>query len=104
MEGARAAGVAAIGYGVSNCSPAVPEELIGACREFGIVLVEVPEDMSFSTIGERLLEHNHSEVASVRLQLTRHYRLDKIAQLTGRSVDSAESRVDFALALAIPRG
>jgi purine catabolism regulator len=35
---------------------------------------------------------------------TLHYRLDKIAQLTGRSVDSAESRVDFALALAIPRG
>jgi purine catabolism regulator len=35
---------------------------------------------------------------------TLHYRLDKIAGLTGRSVDSAESRVDFALALAIPRG
>ena len=35
---------------------------------------------------------------------TLHYRLDKIARLTGRSVDSAESRVDFALALAIPRG
>ncbi len=34
---------------------------------------------------------------------TLHYRLDKIAGLTGRSVDSAESRVDFALALAIPR-
>jgi sugar diacid utilization regulator len=33
---------------------------------------------------------------------TLHYRLDKIAGLTGRSVDSAESRVDFALALAIP--
>jgi DNA-binding PucR family transcriptional regulator len=35
---------------------------------------------------------------------TLHYRLNKIAQLTGRSVDSAESRVDFALALAIPGG
>lgn len=35
---------------------------------------------------------------------TLHYRLDKIAGLTGRSVDSAEGRVDFALALAIPRG
>ena len=34
---------------------------------------------------------------------TLHYRLDKIAQLTGRPVDSTASRVDFALALAIPR-
>ena len=33
-----------------------------------------------------------------------HYRLDKIAGLTGRPVDSAESRVDLALALAIPSG
>ncbi len=75
VEEARAAGVAAIGYGVSNFSPVVPEGLVEACRALGIVLVEVPEDMSFSTIGERLLEHNHSEVASVRLQLTRLRRL-----------------------------
>jgi hypothetical protein len=32
---------------------------------------------------------------------TLHYRLGKIAQLTGRSVDTAGARVDFILALAI---
>jgi purine catabolism regulator len=75
VEEVRAAGAAAIGYGVSNFSPVVPEGLIEACRRSGVALVEVPEDLSFSTIGECILAHNHSQVASVRLQLTRLRRL-----------------------------
>ena len=75
VEEARAAGAVAIGYGVSNFSPVVPDGLVEACRESGLALVEVPEDLSFSTIGESILAHNHTQVASVRLQLTRLRRL-----------------------------
>jgi PucR family transcriptional regulator, purine catabolism regulatory protein len=53
----------------------VPDGLIEACRQCGVALVEVPEDLSFSTIGECILAHNHTQVASVRLQLTRLRRL-----------------------------
>ncbi len=75
VQEARAAGAVAIGYGVSNFSTVVPDELVNACRELEVALVEVPEDMSFSTIGERILEHNHTQVAAVRLQLTRLRKL-----------------------------
>ena len=33
---------------------------------------------------------------------TLHYRLDRVARLTGRPIESSEHRVDYALALAIP--
>jgi hypothetical protein len=75
VDEARAAGAVAIGYGVSNFSPIVPEALVAACQDAGLALVEVPEDMSFSTIGECILAHNHTQVATVRLQLTRLRRL-----------------------------
>src|SRR5436305_13771726 len=52
VEEARLAGAVAIGYGVSSFSPGVPEGLVEACRASGVALLEVPEDMSFSTIGE----------------------------------------------------
>ena len=34
---------------------------------------------------------------------TLHYRLQRVSALTGRPIDSVASRVDLALALAIPR-
>jgi len=36
VEEARAAGAVAIGYGVSNFSPVVPDGLVEACRESGL--------------------------------------------------------------------
>jgi PucR family transcriptional regulator, purine catabolism regulatory protein len=75
VEELRGAGAVAIGYGVSNFSPTVPERLIEACRESGVALFEVPADLSFSTIGECILAHDRSQVATVRLQLTRLRRL-----------------------------
>jgi PucR C-terminal helix-turn-helix domain/Purine catabolism regulatory protein-like family/GGDEF-like domain len=71
----RAAGAVAIGYGVSDFSPTVPDGLIEACRASGVALFEVPADLSFSTIAECIQAHDRSQVATVRLQLTRLRRL-----------------------------
>jgi PucR family transcriptional regulator, purine catabolism regulatory protein len=74
-EEARAAGVVAIGYGVSKASPAVPVALIEASRASALALLEVPEDLSFGAIGECVVERNRTHDATVRLQLTRLRRL-----------------------------
>ena len=47
------AGLAA-GYAGTGCD-AVPEDLVAACRRYGVPLIEVPEDVSFATITERAL-------------------------------------------------
>jgi PucR family transcriptional regulator, purine catabolism regulatory protein len=75
VQEALAAGAVAIGYGVSKASPEVPGALVEACRELHLTLVEVPEDLSFSTIGECILEHDRTQVATIRRQLTRLRRL-----------------------------
>ena len=50
------AGVTALGAGYAGIeSAAVPEDLIAACRQHGLPLIEVPVDVSFATITERVL-------------------------------------------------
>jgi PucR family transcriptional regulator, purine catabolism regulatory protein len=75
VEEAQAAGAVAVGYGVGTPSPVVPAELREACTRLGVPLIEVPEDLSFSAIGECVVEHNRTQDATVRLQLTRLRRL-----------------------------
>ena len=72
---ALAAGAAAIGYGAGEGGPNAPAALVDACRELQIGLLEVPADLSFSVIGECVLERNRTPDASVRLQLMRVRRL-----------------------------
>jgi purine catabolism regulator len=72
---ARNAGVIGIGFGITAEYQAVPESVLEACRTARLALVEVPEDLPFSVIGECVTEHNRSTDATVRLQLTRLRRL-----------------------------
>jgi Purine catabolism regulatory protein-like family len=72
---ARNAGVIGIGFGITAEYPAVPGSVLEACRSARLALVEVPEDLPFSVIGECVTEHNRSTDATVRLQLTRLRRL-----------------------------
>jgi DNA-binding PucR family transcriptional regulator len=58
-----------------------------------------------STLAAFLASDGHWRKTAAQLHIhhnTLHYRLAKAAVLTGRAVDSTASRVDFALALAIP--
>lgn len=75
VEEAGNAGAIGIGFGITTEYSAVPESVLEACRAARLALVEVPEDLSFSAIGECVNEHNRSTDAPVRLQLTRLRRL-----------------------------
>jgi purine catabolism regulator len=72
---ARAAGVAAIGYGVGEVGIETPADVVEACREADLPLVEVPADLPFSAVGECVTERNRASDATVRLQLMRLRRL-----------------------------
>jgi PucR family transcriptional regulator, purine catabolism regulatory protein len=57
------------------------------------------------TLAAFLANDGHWRKTAAELHIhhnTLHYRLEKVAALTRRSVDTTDSRVDFALALAIP--
>ena len=50
------AGVAGLAAGYAGIEPgAIPEDLVAACRRHRLPLIEVPEDVSFATITERVL-------------------------------------------------
>jgi purine catabolism regulator len=56
-----------------------------------------------ASLAEFLHHNGHWEAAAARLGVHRHslrYRIRKIEQLTGRSLDSAHDRTEFLLALA----
>jgi purine catabolism regulator len=56
-----------------------------------------------ASLTEFLHHNGHWEAAAARLGVHRHslrYRIRKIEQLTGRSLDSAHDRTEFLLALA----
>jgi hypothetical protein len=64
------AGAAAIGFGLADHHPAVPADLLAACEELGLPLLEVPEDLSFSMIAAAAADDS-----GLRLQLSRTRRL-----------------------------
>src|SRR5215218_11181237 len=68
-----AAGAAAIGFGLADHHPAVPDDLRAACEELGLPLLEVPEDLSFSMIAAAAVEGR--DPSGLRLQLSRTRRL-----------------------------
>jgi DNA-binding PucR family transcriptional regulator len=58
------------------------------------------------TLAAFLANDGHWRRTAAELHIhhnTLHYRLQRVARLTGRPIDSVTSRVDLALALAIPR-
>jgi sugar diacid utilization regulator len=58
------------------------------------------------TLAAFLANDGHWRRTAAQLHIhhnTLHYRLQRVARLTGRPIDSVTSRVDLALALAIPR-
>ncbi len=50
---------AALGFGVNPLVGTVPDELASACREIGLTLFRVPEDVSFIEIAEEFVEVQH---------------------------------------------
>ena len=68
-----AAGAAAIGFGLADHHPEVPHDLLAACEELGLPLLEVPEDLSFSMIAAAAVEGG--DPSGLRLQLSRTRRL-----------------------------
>jgi purine catabolism regulator len=64
------AGAAAIGFGLADHHPAVPADLLAACEELGLPLLEVPEDLSFSMIAAAA-----ADSSDLRVQLSRTRRL-----------------------------
>jgi DNA-binding PucR family transcriptional regulator len=70
-----AAGVAALAAGPPD-SGELPEALVRACERHGVPLLEVPVDLSFAAIAERVvLELAAERVGDAGVQLGRHRRL-----------------------------
>jgi purine catabolism regulator len=67
------AGAAAIGFGLADHHPAVPADLRDACEALGLPLLEVPEELSFSLIGD--VVDGARDPSGLRLQLSRTRRL-----------------------------
>src|SRR3954454_9731231 len=67
------AGAAAIGFGLADHHPAVPQDLRAACEALGLPLLEVPEDLSFSLIASAV--EGGRDPSGLRLQLSRTRRL-----------------------------
>ncbi|NVI87819.1 PucR family transcriptional regulator [Actinomadura sp. BRA 177] len=57
-------GVVAIGFGVTPVFDAVPPELVAACDEFGMALLEVPPRVPFASI----VELHHAELVRTETQ------------------------------------
>ncbi|GGP78646.1 PucR family transcriptional regulator [Streptosporangium pseudovulgare] len=64
------AGVAALGAGRAWLG-AVPDDLVRACREYGLPLMEVPVEVSFRTVAETITPRH----AELRDALGRHRRI-----------------------------
>ena len=61
------------GSGSRTLHPEVPAELLAACEELGLPLLEVPEDLSFSMIAA--VAADGGDPSGLRLQLSRTRRL-----------------------------
>lgn len=73
VEAIARAGVAAL---AASEDGAVPEDLIHACREFGLPLFRVPADVAFATVTESVVRRlSRARTSDVRSVLDRHRRL-----------------------------
>jgi hypothetical protein len=52
------AGAAALGYGLRKAGGHTPAELVDACNEIGLPLLEIPYDMAFVAISEEVASHH----------------------------------------------
>jgi hypothetical protein len=70
-----AAGVAALGFGLEPYYDAVPGDVVAACREHGLTLVEVPATVPFAALGlefSKLLESGNAQVFRQLAETNRH--------------------------------
>ena len=63
------AGACAVGYGVGDVTEAVPEDLLAACRERGLPLLEVPSAVPFQAITELLADRRAEARTAVERQV-----------------------------------
>ncbi|WP_411375826.1 PucR family transcriptional regulator ligand-binding domain-containing protein [Arthrobacter sp. MPF02] len=69
------AGVAALGVGLEPYFTAVPDDIVRACREHGLTLVEVPASIPFAALGlefSKLLESGNAQVFRQLAETNRH--------------------------------
>jgi PucR family transcriptional regulator, purine catabolism regulatory protein len=69
------AGVAALGFGLEPYYDTVPGDLVAACREHGLTLVEVPASVPFAALGlefSKLLESGNAQVFRQLAETNRH--------------------------------
>lgn len=63
------AGIAALGFGLGSPHPSVPDEVATSCRRHVLPLLEIPENLSFVTIGDAAAS---AGAADQRSMLRRH--------------------------------
>jgi PucR family transcriptional regulator, purine catabolism regulatory protein len=54
VDSVSAAGVVAIGYGLTKAATRTPKDLIAACEAAGLPLLQIPHDMAFVAISEEV--------------------------------------------------
>lgn len=86
------AGACAVGYGVGDVTEQVPVELVGACRERGIPLLEVPSAVPFQAITELLADRRAEARTAVERQ---------VHQLSGQLLDAMAADRSLEELLAI---
>ena len=79
-------GTAALGFGLSHEQRSIPRSLISACEDGRLPLLEIPEDISFSEIANRIWAHGSERAILARRQLDQHRR---VRQLVRDGVDQA---------------
>ncbi|TNB73625.1 PucR family transcriptional regulator [Arthrobacter sp. BB-1] len=75
VRGLVAAGVAALGFGLEPYYDAVPNQVVAACRQHGLTLVEVPASIPFAALGlefSKLLESGNAQVFRQLAETNRH--------------------------------
>lgn len=98
------AGVTALGVGYAGIdSAAVPDDLVAACRRHRLPLIEVPVDVSFATITERVLAPDPEAGTLLRLHRTLHAASADAAGVTG-ICDVVAGKLDTGCWVLSPTG
>jgi purine catabolism regulator len=71
----RATGIAALGLGVEPVYDATPAELVDACREFGLTLLELPADVPFMSVSRLLYDELVAEETLSLKRMSDSHRL-----------------------------
>ncbi len=98
------AGVTALGVGYAGIdSAAVPDDLVAACRRHRLPLIEVPVDVSFATITERVLSPDSEADTLLRLHRTLHAASADAAGVAG-ICDVVAGKLDAGCWVLTPTG